>query len=94
MRQCEECGSSEFIEIHHKDKNRRNNSKENLAQLCSKCHQKKHINFYSGRTKQATCKHCNHNWIPRVDNPYKIDYVEGVSRPIERFKGLFNEVKR
>lgn len=35
---CEFCGSDESIEIHHVDKNPRNNSDENIKFLCSKCH--------------------------------------------------------
>lgn len=35
---CELCGSKEHLHVHHKDKNHRNNTIENLAWLCVKCH--------------------------------------------------------
>ena len=35
---CEFCGGSESIEVHHIDKNPRNNINENIKFLCSKCH--------------------------------------------------------
>ena len=47
---CGRCGYDEFscgIDIHHKDKNRENNSKENLIPLCSCCHRGLHNNRWS-----------------------------------------------
>ena len=35
---CENCGSKYNIIIHHKDKNRMNNSLKNLQILCQGCH--------------------------------------------------------
>ncbi|MBR3746468.1 MAG: FAD-dependent thymidylate synthase [Selenomonadaceae bacterium] len=35
---CEYCGSDKNIEIHHLDKNPRNNDENNVKFLCSKCH--------------------------------------------------------
>jgi hypothetical protein len=38
---CKRCGYNEFtcsVHIHHKDKNRKNNSKNNLTPLCGNCH--------------------------------------------------------
>ncbi len=49
LKQCETCGFKDDIRvlgIHHKDKNRNNNSPENLIVLCPTCHSlihKKHI---------------------------------------------------
>lgn len=37
-RVCEVCGSTENICIHHRDKNRENNSRENLMVVCKRCH--------------------------------------------------------
>jgi len=31
--------------IHHKDKNRKNNTKDNLVYLCTSCHRKEHIDY-------------------------------------------------
>jgi 5-methylcytosine-specific restriction endonuclease McrA len=45
---CEKCGfqatSIQQMDIHHKDRNRTNNSIENLESLCSNCHRMEHIN--------------------------------------------------
>lgn len=40
---CEKCGSTKYICIHHKDKNRNNNSISNLQALCKSCHQRLHL---------------------------------------------------
>ena len=39
---CEDCGTTEKLHIHHKDKNPANNDLSNLAVLCSSCHKKLH----------------------------------------------------
>jgi HD superfamily phosphodiesterase len=39
---CQICGSKRFILIHHKDKNRKNNSLKNLIIVCRSCHAKIH----------------------------------------------------
>lgn len=39
---CMRCGSTKHILVHHKDRNRRNNTKENHEILCKSCHQKEH----------------------------------------------------
>ena len=41
--ECEDCGATEKLHIHHKDKNRNNNSLENLQVLCPSCHVLKHV---------------------------------------------------
>ena len=56
---CETCGvnlssrkAEFFCEVHHKDKNKTNNSPENLECLCVKCHAEQHIqNYSSGKNK-------------------------------------------
>lgn len=40
--QCECCGSTENIQVHHKDLRWLNNSPENLQVLCTKCHNQEH----------------------------------------------------
>lgn len=43
--QCEKCGKAYgTLDVHHKDKNRLNNSEENLITLCRSCHMKEHRN--------------------------------------------------
>lgn len=39
---CEDCGTTENLHIHHKDRNPANNEPSNLAVLCSSCHMKLH----------------------------------------------------
>lgn len=43
---CNRCFDESFMPLnrHHKDRNRSNNSIENLEVLCPKCHAKEHIN--------------------------------------------------
>lgn len=40
--QCEECGSSENLHGHHKDRNHNNDDSDNIATLCGSCHAKRH----------------------------------------------------
>lgn len=40
---CERCGSEKFLCVHHKDRDRHNNDRENLEVLCKSCHQKEHL---------------------------------------------------
>lgn len=39
---CYSCRSTKHIEVHHLDKNRKNNTKENLRPLCRECHHHVH----------------------------------------------------
>lgn len=51
---CEDCGYDEIpeiLEVHHKDRNRRNNKVENLKVLCPNCHEKEHFLSKDGRWK-------------------------------------------
>jgi len=46
---CERCGYFEFecgIDIHHIDKNKKNNDHQNLLALCSPCHRALHCNLW------------------------------------------------
>ncbi len=49
--ECEYCGSNQNIEIHHTDKNPRNNADENIKFLCSKCHHLWHHPYAVGAFK-------------------------------------------
>ena len=42
-RKCIVCGSENKISVHHKDRNKKNNTKENLVVLCDPCHKRIHI---------------------------------------------------
>lgn len=39
---CALCGTTDSLEVHHKDKNHANNMPENLITLCESCHQRVH----------------------------------------------------
>jgi 5-methylcytosine-specific restriction endonuclease McrA len=39
---CQDCGSSERLDIHHRDRNKRNQDRSNLAVLCHQCHMQEH----------------------------------------------------
>ncbi len=40
--ECDWCSTKDLLEIHHKDKNKANNTKENIMTLCKSCHAKLH----------------------------------------------------
>lgn len=40
--ECEICGSTENLLIHHRDHDRSNNAESNLMVLCKRCHQEHH----------------------------------------------------
>ncbi len=44
-RQCERCdyGKYEILQIHHKDRNRKNNNLNNLQLICPNCHYEEHF---------------------------------------------------
>jgi 5-methylcytosine-specific restriction endonuclease McrA len=42
-RECNRCGTSYNVQLHHKDKNVFNNDYENLILLCASCHRNEHI---------------------------------------------------
>ena len=39
---CQSCGSAQRLDIHHKDRNKRNQERSNLAVLCHQCHMQEH----------------------------------------------------
>lgn len=41
--ECQQCGSTTLVEVHHIDRNARNNSPLNLITLCKKCHASYHV---------------------------------------------------
>ena len=46
--ECEVCGSCDNLEIHHIDRNRQNNDRDNLVKLCRECHNLCHDGWYIG----------------------------------------------
>lgn len=56
---CARCGYSEFseaVEIHHLDKNRKNNVKEHLIPLCANCHRGLHAGRWDLIRKEIECE--------------------------------------
>ena len=54
IEKCERCDYDEFpeiLEIHHKDRDRTNNERENLEVLCPNCHAIDHLKHKDGRFK-------------------------------------------
>jgi|SRR3989304_1487317 len=41
-KKCQCCGSTRYLCVHHKDRERSNNDLDNLEVLCKSCHQKEH----------------------------------------------------
>ena len=39
---CAECGSRRRLDIHHKDRDKKNQTPENLVVLCHRCHMREH----------------------------------------------------
>ena len=55
-RRCEMCGATDVrIEVHHKDKNWKNNNPDNLQVLCASCHRRLHLVDY----QTLKCKYCD-----------------------------------
>jgi HNH endonuclease/NUMOD3 motif-containing protein len=40
---CEDCGSTEWLDIHHIDGEKHDHSEENLRLLCRRCHKRDHV---------------------------------------------------
>jgi 5-methylcytosine-specific restriction endonuclease McrA len=56
---CAVCGSTEKLNIHHKDRDRSNNDPENLETLCPSCHMKLHwANGDIPGQEKKQCKLC------------------------------------
>ena len=56
---CERCGKTGKLHVHHKDENPENNVKSNLETLCASCHKVSHSPNYTGTPPQRKpCKYC------------------------------------
>lgn len=59
---CVDCGRTDKIHIHHKDKNHENNIIENLEFVCPKCHHKRHPTIYTDeRRKEQSIRMMGNN---------------------------------
>lgn len=56
---CELCGSTQNLQVHHKDEDPRNNDLRNLKTLCASCHKRTHLLCYDPTTAQRKpCRFC------------------------------------
>ena len=66
---CQRCkADSVSLEVHHIDRDRSNNSLENLMKLCEPCHRLEHIeagDWGKGQVKAATCVICAKSFQPK-----------------------------
>src|SRR3970282_53385 len=57
---CERCGLDEPLVVHHRNRDRTNNSPENIEILCANCHYKEHgigrLNANAARKRAAGAK--------------------------------------
>lgn len=59
QKKCERCGYDkipDILEVHHKDRSRKNGAKENLELLCPNCHAEEHYFKNDGRFKRKIIK--------------------------------------
>jgi len=52
-RECQDCGATDDLEVHHIDRDRENNDPENLAVLCHDCHWDRHRDEFGERQRQT-----------------------------------------
>ena len=52
-KKCEICGSTQKIDVHHKDGNHNNNTQDNLLVVCRRCHANIHKEMREGLTPIA-----------------------------------------
>ncbi len=57
-KECAICKDNKNLEVHHKDRNRRNNRVKNLIILCRTCHKKTHSNLNGWSRQYNQCKQC------------------------------------
>ena len=75
---CQDCGSHNNLEVHHRDRNHFNNSDDNLILLCKPCHAQEHLNNGQPeiarlilsprkyrRRPSRNCPICGEEFIPR-----------------------------
>ena len=55
-KQCDSCGFSKIVHIHHLDGNTRNNDRKNIVGLCPNCHKMIHMYQYYGEIKATLQK--------------------------------------
>lgn len=70
---CTRCGSAKNIIIHHVDRNKKNNSLENLITLCKACHVIEHVKDRISANREYACDRCGKKFIRKrylAKNPH------------------------
>ncbi len=65
---CETCHATDALEVHHRDRNPRNNSRENCQTLCETCHTQLHTaagDWGRPRPPPKTCAVCQTLFQPK-----------------------------
>lgn len=79
---CENCNSETNLEIHHKDKNPKNNSESNIKILCSQCHHLWHNPFAIGAFKDKVVEVCysgkESTYDLEMESPYHNYVANGI----------------
>ncbi len=70
IKKCQICGNIKKLQVHHRDRNKKNNKPENLMKICQRCHMKIHIkagDWGKGKkkSKQVNCNICGKSFIQR-----------------------------
>jgi len=81
--ECIECKSKDGIEIHHKNKNRKDNRIENLEYRCKKCHKKEHPQFHTETEKLRISRTLKEGYM---NGSHKIDPMIAEKGRKTRFK--------
>ena len=72
---CEMCGGNLILQRHHKNGDATDNSQENIAVLCQKCHTKTHMmigDWGRGKVMPAICAVCGEMFKPKRSRRAKL----------------------
>lgn len=72
---CEMCGGDLILQRHHKNGDATDNTMENIAVLCQKCHTTTHMmigNWGHGKVRPATCVVCGEMFKPKRSRRAKL----------------------
>lgn len=62
--ECEKCGATKTLDVHHRDGDPTNNAPENLAVLCRSCHTKTH-RYRTCSLPNCTARHKGHGYCDK-----------------------------
>lgn len=72
---CETCHTTSRLQVHHRDRNPRNNEAYNCQTLCESCHRQTHLkagDWGLGQVRPATCEICRAVFQPNRTRRAKI----------------------